>query len=96
MSVIFIRTIILYTLVLIVMRAMGKRQIGQLQPFELTIAIMIADLASTPLSSPRNFYNKWNNSYNCIINSTIIYIYFKFEKHNSKRIYMRKAKNLNI
>jgi hypothetical protein len=29
---------------------MGKREIGQLQPFELAIAIMIADLASVPMS----------------------------------------------
>lgn len=46
----FIRVIILYILVLIVMRLMGKREIGQLQPFELVVAIMIADLASIPMS----------------------------------------------
>ena len=46
----FIRVIILYILVLIIMRLMGKREIGQLQPFELAIAIMIADLASIPMS----------------------------------------------
>ncbi len=46
----FIRTIILYILVLIVMRFMGKREIGQLQPFELAISIMIADLASIPMA----------------------------------------------
>lgn len=45
-----IRTIILYILVLITMRLMGKREIGQLQPFELAIAIMIADLASVPMA----------------------------------------------
>ena len=50
MLVIFIRTIVLYILVLIVMRLMGKREIGQMQPFELAIAIMIADLASTPMA----------------------------------------------
>ena len=50
MLVILIRTIVLYTLVLLVMRAMGKREIGQLQPFELVISIMIADLASIPMS----------------------------------------------
>ncbi len=50
MLVIFIRTIVLYTLVLIVMRFMGKREIGQLQTFELVISIMIADLASIPMS----------------------------------------------
>lgn len=46
----FFRSIILYIIVLIVMRLMGKREIGQLQPFELAIAIMIADLASIPMS----------------------------------------------
>ena len=46
----FVRVIIIYLLVLIVMRLMGKREIGQMQPFELVIAIMIADLASTPMS----------------------------------------------
>lgn len=52
MLLIFVRTIILYILVLIVMRFMGKREIGQLQPFELAISIMIADLATIPMSSP--------------------------------------------
>ena len=46
----FFRSIILYIIVLIVMRLMGKREIGQLQPFELAIAIMIADLASITMS----------------------------------------------
>ena len=52
MLLIFVRTIILYILVLVVMRFMGKREIGQLQPFELAISIMIADLATIPMSSP--------------------------------------------
>ena len=46
----FVRSIVLYIIVLIVMRLMGKREIGQLQPFELAIAIMIADLASIPMT----------------------------------------------
>lgn len=46
----FFRTIILYILVLVVMRFMGKREIGQLQPFELAISIMIADLATIPMA----------------------------------------------
>ena len=46
----FVRAIALYTIILIVMRLMGKREIGQLQPFELVIAIMIADLASIPMT----------------------------------------------
>lgn len=50
MILIFARTIIIYVLVLCVMRFMGKREIGQMQPFELVISIMIADLASTPMT----------------------------------------------
>lgn len=50
MLVTFFRAILLYTIVLIVMRLMGKREIGQLQPFELAISIMIADLASIPMT----------------------------------------------
>ena len=50
MILIFVRTIIIYVLVLFVMRFMGKREIGQMQPFELVISIMIADLASTPMA----------------------------------------------
>ena len=46
----FFRSIFLYVVVLIVMRFMGKREIGQLQPFELAISIMIADLAATPMA----------------------------------------------
>ena len=51
MLVLFIRSILIYIIVLLVMRLMGKREIGQLQPFELVIAIMIADLAATPIAN---------------------------------------------
>ena len=50
MLVTFFRAIVLYIIVLAVMRLMGKREIGQLQPFELAISIMIADLAATPMT----------------------------------------------
>lgn len=45
------RSLLLVSFAVLAMRLMGKRQIGQLQPFELVIAIMIADLASTPMES---------------------------------------------
>ena len=50
MLTIFIRAILLYIIVLTVMRLMGKREIGQLEPFEFVISIMIADLASIPMT----------------------------------------------
>ena len=46
---VIIKTAIIYFFAMFVMRLMGKRQAGQLQPFELIIAIMIAEVASTPM-----------------------------------------------
>jgi len=51
MLIVFIRTIILYIIVVVVMRIMGKRQIGQLQAFELVVAIMISELAAVPMQN---------------------------------------------
>ena len=50
MLITFFRSIVLYIIVLIVMRLMGKREISQMQPFELAISIMIADLATIPMT----------------------------------------------
>lgn len=52
MLLLAVRTMFLYTLLVVVMRLMGKRQIGQLQPFELVITIVIAELAVIPMSNP--------------------------------------------
>lgn len=51
MFVLIIRTLILYGLVVLSMRIMGKRQIGELQPSELVVAIMISDLAAVPMQT---------------------------------------------
>ncbi len=51
MLLIIIRTLILYIAVVIVMRIMGKQEIGQLQPFELVVALLIADLAAIPMQN---------------------------------------------
>jgi uncharacterized membrane protein YcaP (DUF421 family) len=51
MLVVCIRALILYGLVLVSIRIMGKREIGKLQPYEFVIALMLADLASTPMGS---------------------------------------------
>lgn len=50
MGLIFIRTIIIFVTLLVVMRLMGKRQIGEMQPFELVITLIIADLACIPMA----------------------------------------------
>ena len=45
----FVRTIILYFLIVVGMRLMGKRQIGELEPSELVLTMMISDLAAVPM-----------------------------------------------
>lgn len=45
----FIRTVILYFVITIGLRLMGKRQIGELEPTELVITLLISDLASVPM-----------------------------------------------
>ena len=44
-----IRTIILYIFIIIGIRLMGKRQVGELEPSELVLSLIIADLASAPM-----------------------------------------------
>jgi uncharacterized membrane protein YcaP (DUF421 family) len=48
MLISIVRTVILYLIIVLVLRVMGKRQIGQLQPFELVIILMISELAAIP------------------------------------------------
>lgn len=50
MIIIFIRTVIIFISLLIIMRIMGKRQIGEMQSFELIITLIIADLAVIPMA----------------------------------------------
>ena len=50
MLVVFIRVLIIYITVLIFLRLMGKRQIGEMQPDEVVITLIIADLATLPMS----------------------------------------------
>ncbi len=45
----FVRTIILYILIIAGIRLMGKRQVGELEPSELVMSLIIADLASVPM-----------------------------------------------
>lgn len=49
MLMVLLRAAILFLTAVLVIRMMDKRQVSQLQPFELVIAIMIAELAATPM-----------------------------------------------
>lgn len=50
MGLIFIRTAVIFLTLLVIMRLMGKRQIGEMQPYELVITLIISDLACIPMA----------------------------------------------
>jgi len=50
MTAVFFRSIIVFISVLTIMRFMGKRQLGEMQPFELVVTLIIADLACIPMA----------------------------------------------
>lgn len=50
MALIFIRTSVIFVILLLVMRLMGKSQIGEMQPFEFVISLLIAELACIPMA----------------------------------------------
>ena len=52
MTIVFVRTIILYFLVLFVIRMMGKAELSKMSPFQMVVVFMIAELASIPIESP--------------------------------------------
>jgi len=49
MLIIFFRTILMYFFVVLILRSMGKRQIGELEPSEFVVTIMVSELASIPI-----------------------------------------------
>lgn len=52
MLIIFIKTVIIALLVFFVIRIMGKRQIGEMQPFEFVITLILAEVACLPMNDP--------------------------------------------
>ena len=52
MLTLFIRTLLVYIFMFVVLRLMGKRQLSDMQPFDLAITLLIANLAALPMSDP--------------------------------------------
>ena len=53
MFILIIRTVILYIYLIFIMRVMGKRQLGQLEPVDFVVALMISELATLPMGDNR-------------------------------------------
>ena len=45
----YVRTVILYLVLIVVIRLMGKRQVGQLEPSEFVVTMLVANLAAIPM-----------------------------------------------
>lgn len=45
----YLRTILLYLILILVVRLMGKRQIGEMEPAEFVVTMLIANLAAIPM-----------------------------------------------
>lgn len=52
MLVVFLKSAIIFLVVLVVLRIMGKRQLGEMQPFELVITLILAEVACIPMNDP--------------------------------------------
>ena len=50
MLIVFVRAILIYFFLLVAMRLMGKKQLGELQPFEFAVTLIMAELACIPMS----------------------------------------------
>lgn len=85
---IFIRSIILYAFLLIAMRLMGKRQLGELQPFEFAITLVASDLVCLPMSDPT-----MPLLYGIIPVFTLFLVHILITKFASKSIRFRKILN---
>lgn len=51
MLIVFVRVVVLYTVLLLSLRILGKRQVSTLQPFELVTIILLADVAAIPMAT---------------------------------------------
>ena len=52
MLVVFLKSAILFVVILVVLRIMGKRQLGEMQPFELVITLILAEVSCIPMNDP--------------------------------------------
>lgn len=88
MLTLVLRSIIIYCIVLVAVRLMGKRQIGDMQPFELVVTLIIADLACIPMSDvsiPIVF--------GIVPLLTLVVLHHIFTWANRKSVFVRKILN---
>lgn len=88
MLVIILRTVIILFCLVVVLRLMGKREIGELQPFEFVITLVIAELACTPMQDV-----SVPISYGLVPIAVVFILHFSITKLSSHFINFRKIVN---
>lgn len=83
---VMIKSIIVFFVVLFVIRLMGKRQLGEMQPFELVVTLIIAEVACIPMNDPYiPFY------YGIVPIITLAFLHILFSFLSRKSMIVRKV-----
>ena len=88
MLIILFRVLIIYVIVLTYLRFMGKKQVGQMQPYELVITLIMADIATLPMTQ-----TSMPLLFSLIPLSMIVVVHFVVSIISRKSIFMRKVIN---
>ena len=88
MLIVFARSAIVFIFLLVIMRIMGKKQLGELQPFEFAIALIIADLATIPMADTTAPL-----SFGLIPIATLLILHVVITKISKKSVFFRKLVN---
>lgn len=88
MLIVFVRSIIIFVMLFLLMRLMGKRELGELQPFEFVATLAVADLACSPMSSTQTpLY------FGLIPIATLFILHFVITRLSSKFVKFRRKIN---
>jgi len=88
MLIIVFRVLLIYIIVLFYLRVMGKRQLGELQPFELVITLLIADIVALPMTQ-----NSMPVLFALVPLTTIVLAHFSLSVITRKSISLRRVMN---
>ena len=83
MLVVFIKSVVIFVIVFLCIRLMGKRQIGEMQPMELVITLIIAEIACIPINDP---YIPFYSGIVPILTLTFLHILLSFVARKSQKV----------
>ena len=83
MLVVFIKSVVIFVIVFLCIRLMGKRQIGEMQPMELVITLIIAEIVCIPINDP---YIPFYSGIVPIITLTFLHVLLSFIARKSQKV----------